>query len=325
MTAATVLIVTFNSRAHFARLKACLEAQTTTFELLILDNASAPEERPLPADFPPHAKIIQSELNLGFAAANNRLAARAQTDFIALLNPDAFPEPDWLEQLLACAARHEHAAAIGSSQIMDSDDARYDGLGDCLFALGGTWRGGHGMPRAAFEPIEGEVFSACAAAALYRRAAWQEAEGFDEGFFCFGEDIDLGFRLRLRGWTCVQAPAAHVRHIGGASTPSGLGAFYAARNGVWLYAKSLPGLLYWPLLPGHFLLLALRCATSLFSENGRDYRRGVCAALASLPRTWAQRGTIQRTRTVSTAAFARVLTWSPLAMLRRRPKTISMN
>jgi GT2 family glycosyltransferase len=286
----------------------------------VLDNASAPDQRPTPADFPSHAKIIQSEANLGFAAANNRLAALAQTPYIALLNPDAFPAPSWLEELIACAQRHPRAAAIGSTQIMDVDPARYDGLGDCLFAFGGAWRGGRGRPIATTKLVEGECFSASAAAALYRSDAWREVGGFDESFFCYGEDVDLGFRLRLRNWISVQAPEALVRHVGGASASSAFSAFHSARNGVWLFAKSMPGFLYWALLPGHLLLLGMRCATSLLAPTGRHYRAGVGAAFAGLPRAWRARASLQPTRTASIVDIARVLTWSPLALIRRQLK-----
>lgn len=89
-----VIVVTYNSRRHFAAQKAALEAQSAPFELYVVDNASAADERPRAGDFPDGALILQMEDNLGFAAANNRAAALFDGDFIALLNPDAFPAPD---------------------------------------------------------------------------------------------------------------------------------------------------------------------------------------------------------------------------------------
>lgn len=312
--AVSVIIVCFNSRAHFPRLKASLEAQTVPYDLLVIDNASAPDQRPHAEDFPAHARLTQSEANLGFAAANNQLAAQAQTDFIALLNPDAFPEPDWLERLLAAAARYPHAGAFGSTQIMAGDETRYDGLGDCMHALGGTWRGGHGVARAALAPVEGEVFSVCAAAALYRAAAWREIGGLDESFFCFGEDVDLCFRLRARGWASMQIADARVAHVGGASTSSEFSRFHNARNGLWLYAKSMPTLLYWPLLPAHAAFMLNRYLGSFRQKTGEHYRRGVRAALKDLPRIW------RRRRGAPLGATLRVLTWSLKAPLQRRVK-----
>jgi len=126
-----VVIVTFNSRRYFARLKAALSQQTEPFALYVVDNASAAEQRPGADDFPAGALIVQLEENIGFAAANNRAAALCDGEFIALLNPDAFPAPDWLVELLEAAARWPGAAAFGSTQIAADTPERYDGLGDC--------------------------------------------------------------------------------------------------------------------------------------------------------------------------------------------------
>lgn len=319
--AASILIVCFNSRAHFQRLKASLEAQTAPYALFVLDNASDADQRPRAEDFPAHAQIIQFETNLGFAAANNRLVEMAQTDLVALLNPDAFPAPDWLERLLNAARHHAEAAAFGSAQIMAKDETRWDGLGDCLHVLGPSWRGGHGVARDALPAREGESFSVCAAAALYRRDAWAAIGGFDESFFCFAEDLDLGFRLRLAGWRCVQIADAIVRHVGGASASSDFSTYHSARNGLWAYAKNMPAALYWPLLPAHSALIAAFYLRSFARADGRGHRRGIRDGLAALPRIWRMRGAIKRQ--VRTRDVARVLTWSFSAIVARRAKIIS--
>ena len=318
--AASILIVCFNSRAHFPRLKASLDAQTAPYALFVLDNASDRDQRPHAEDFPAHAQIIQSETNLGFAAANNRLVELAQTDVVALLNPDAFPAPHWLERLLKAVTDYPEAAAFGSTQIMANDETRWDGLGDCLHVLGPSWRGGHGAARDTLAAREGESFSVCAAAALYRRDAWRAVGGFDESFFCFAEDLDLGFRLCLAGWRCMQIADAQVHHVGGASAGSDFSTYHSARNGLWAYAKNMPAALYWPLLPAHLALLALFYLRSLARLDGQAYRRGVRDGLAALPRSWRARGGVLRKG--RTRDIARLLTWSLSAVVKRRPKII---
>jgi GT2 family glycosyltransferase len=319
--AASILIVCFNSRAHFPRLKASLDAQTAPYALFVLDNASEADQRPRAEDFPAHAQIIQSETNLGFAAANNRLVELAHTDLVALLNPDAFPAPDWLERLLKAATDDSEAAAFGSTQIMANDETRWDGLGDCLHVLGPSWRGGHGAARDTLAAREGESFNVCAAAALYRRKAWRAVGAFDESFFCFAEDLDLGFRLRLAGWRCMQIADAQVHHVGGASAGSDFSTYHSARNGMWAYAKNVPASLYWPLLPAHLALLAAFYLRSLARVDGRAYRRGVRDGLAALPRIWRARGGVLRK--ARTRDIARLLTWSLCAVVKRRPKIIA--
>lgn len=319
--AASILIVCFNSRAHFPRLKASLDAQTAPYALFVLDNASDADQRPRAEDFPAHAQIIQSETNLGFAAANNRLVELTQTDLVALLNPDAFPAPNWLERLLKAATDYPEAAAFGSTQIMANDETRWDGLGDCLHVLGPSWRGGHGSARDMIAAREGESFSVCGAAALYRRDAWRAVGGFDESFFCFAEDLDLGFRMRLAGWSCMQIADAQVHHVGGASAGSDFSTYHSARNGIWAHAKNMPASLYWPLLPAQLALLAMFYLRSLARVDGQAYRRGVRDGLAALPRIWRARG--QVLRKARTVDIAHLLTWSLSAVVQRRPKIIA--
>ena len=105
----------------------------------------------------------------------------------------------------------------------------------------------------------GEIFAPCAAAALYRRAAFLEAGGFDEHFFCYMEDVDLGFRLRLLGYRCGYAPAAIVHHVGSGTTGarSPFTVYHGHRNLVWTYVKNMPTPWFWLYLP--CLLYTSRC------------------------------------------------------------------
>src|SRR5262249_3235031 len=160
----------------------------------------------------------------------------------------AFPEPNWLAELLAAAKRWPHAAAFGSTQISDRQSSRLDGAGDEMSCFGVPYRAYYGAPRD-LNPDEGECFSACAAAALYRTASFRALGGFDERLFCYCEDVDLGYRLRLSGGATVQAARAIVRHIGG-----GRSAFadrLGARNALWVFVKNTPLPLLFLLAPLH--------------------------------------------------------------------------
>ncbi|MDX2239011.1 MAG: glycosyltransferase [Hyphomonadaceae bacterium] len=315
----TVVIVTFNSRAHFPRLRAALEGQTIPYALIVLDNASDADQRPTAADFPAHAQFLQQDRNLGFAEGNNKAAALVETPLMALLNPDAFPEPDWLAELAAAAARHPEAAAFGSTQISAAEPGRYDGLGDRYGAYGFPWRAAHGALRT-FPAIDGEAFSPCAAAALYRIAAWRAAGGFEPSYFCFVEDVDLGFRLRLMGWTCRQAASAVVAHIGGASAArrSAFAVYHGRRNRIWTLLRCMP----WPLLvlaaPLHVAHTLLQVALSVGGPHFRPTMAALRDALRGSPAALQARRQIQASRTASLGAIAAAFTWSPLTMARRR-------
>jgi GT2 family glycosyltransferase len=107
---------------------------------------------------------------------------------------------------------------IGSKLVKAADLAVLDGVGDAYHISGLVWRMGHGEPVASFSEQVREVFSPCAAAALYRRSVLLEVGGFDEDFFCYVEDVDLGFRLRLAGHKALSVPDAVVYHVGSATT-----------------------------------------------------------------------------------------------------------
>ncbi|MEZ5958692.1 MAG: glycosyltransferase family 2 protein [Hyphomonadaceae bacterium] len=314
-----VIVVTFESRRHFSRLKAALEAQDMPFELIVLDNASSSEQRPRPADLPAHARLVQSDRNLGFAAGNNRAAEMLSTDFIVLLNPDAFPAPDWLSALVQ-AASDPRVASVGSTQLAAEEPDRYDGLGDCYHACGLPWRGGYGHPRTT-PPPQGEPFSACAAGVLYRASAWRETGGFDESFFCYCEDVDLGFRLRLLGWRNIQASGAVIEHVGGGSSGkrSDFAVMHGTRNRTWTFVKNMPGVLFWLLLPAHILMVSLFMFISPFRGTGAATWRGTLTAVSGIGPQLRARARVQRSRKAPIADIAAALTWSPFPVISRSP------
>ncbi|MBL8559023.1 MAG: glycosyltransferase family 2 protein [Hyphomonadaceae bacterium] len=316
-----VLIVAYNSKAHLARQIAALDAQTfRDFRAVLIDNASEPAQRPDSARLPAWMTLIQSDENLGFAGGNNCAAQEAgDAEFFALLNPDAFPEPGWLEALVEAAQRFPHAAAFGSTQLLDADPSRLDGAGDALHAIGIPWRGGLGMSAADLPP-EGETFAACAAAMLIRAADFRAAGGFDERFFCYVEDVDLGYRLRLMGRTTMQIPGAVVRHVGGGVSARGsaFADFHGARNRVWMHVKSTPARIFWPLLPFTVTVTLANLLVNTLKSRMAGWR-GVFAALGDLGPAWAARQALRKGRKASVGDIARALTWNPLRLIDRRP------
>jgi GT2 family glycosyltransferase len=262
-------------------------------------------------------RVIRLERNLGFAAANNRGVEAADTTWVALLNPDAFPRPTWLEELLKAAQRHPDAASIGSTQWMHNRPGFLDGAGDVYHACGIAYRRFTG--RLGPAPGEGEVFSACAAAALYRRGAFLEAGGFDERLFCYGEDVDLGFRLRAIGYRCVQAQLAEVVHIGSsaAGRHSEFQIYYSVRNRIWVYMKNVPGPYVWLLAP-YFLFGAVLHGLSL-TRRGRAgaFLRACVDAMRSAGAVWKDRAAVQAARRVRAGKILRAFTWSPFRLFAR--------
>jgi len=195
--------------------------------------------------------------NIGFAAANNLIAVKSEAEFLALLNPDAEAEPTWLEALVSAAEAHPNAAAVGSVQRRLEAPEILDGLGDVWHAAGLAWRGLEGRP-APRTVKDGEIFGPCAAAALYRRAAFLSLGGFDERYFCYCEDVDLGYRLRLAGNGSVRASEAVARHAGSgiAGRASEFSLFHGHRNRIWTFLKNTPEEIFWWALPYHLVFNA---------------------------------------------------------------------
>lgn len=312
---ASILIVAWNSGDDLARCMAALEVQSLRdFEVILLDNGSTDGAVEQLVQRP-WLTCLRSDRNLGFAAGNNRAAQGASAQYLVTLNPDAFPDPDWLEMLVAAAERHPEAGSIGSTQVLDADPEIYDGAGDPYTVFGAAWRGGKGRPA---RPVaEGEVFGVCAAAALYRREAFEALGGFEERFFCYYEDVDLAVRLRLAGWTVIQTPAARVRHVGSGSAPSEFVLRHATRNRIWTVVRGLPGWIVWVGTP---LAMAFALAAAVTGAPRGEARARLSAlgeAVHGLGETLRERKAIQGSAAVSKTLFARALTWSLWTYARR--------
>lgn len=306
----TVVIVNWNGGDWLARCLEHLSRQSQApAEILVMDNGSVDGS----AEFAQSiggVTVRRLGSNLGFAAAINRALPDCRTEFVALLNPDALPAPDWLAALLSAARAHPEVAAFGSRQLAYGRPGMLDGIGDVYHISGLVWRHGHGRPETSQDRVGREIFSPCAGAALYRREALLAVGGFDEDYFCYVEDVDLGFRLRLAGLTSEYVPQALVRHVGSAFSGgrhSDFAVYHGHRNLVWTYVKNMPGLLFWLLLPVHLLANLIMVLWLAARGQGAVALRAKRDALLGIPRMWAKRRRIQAGRRASLIAIWRVL------------------
>ncbi|MCW2991893.1 MAG: glycosyl transferase, family 2, partial [Solirubrobacterales bacterium] len=238
---ASVVVPVWNGIRWLPGLVASLRAQTTApLEVIAVDNGSHDGSREWLAEQAPEVRVIALGTNTGFAVAANRGIAAALGEAVALVNTDVELEPAWLERALA--ALGPGVAAVATKMVDLADPAVLYDAGDVLRRDGVCEQRGRFRRDTGAWDEPGEVFAACAGAALYRRAAVDAAGGFDERFFSYLEDVDLGLRLRLAGWTCAWEPRAVARHAGGGS--SGQLArpvvSWAERNTLLLAAKAFP-------------------------------------------------------------------------------------
>jgi GT2 family glycosyltransferase len=316
----SVILVTWNSAVHLSRCLGCLMAQThKDFEVVLVDNGSMDGSLDgVESRWPGLTlRVERLDKNKGFAAANNLGARLARGHWLALLNADAFPAPDWLEQLLRAAKENPQYTFFTSRQIQINAPELLDGTGDAYHISGLAWRQNYNQPVDKYGLQPEEVFSACAAAALYIREDFLNVSGFDEDYFSYFEDVDLSFRLRLAGGRCLYVPQAVVLHVGSVSSgkTSDFVIYHGHRNLVWTYFKDMPGILMLLFLPLHLVMnvyfiisFSLQGKIKVILKSKRD-------AFLKLLYMLRKRKKIQQTRVITFKGLLLVMNKDPLAPL----------
>jgi GT2 family glycosyltransferase len=295
-----VIVVNSNGGELLLRALRAVAAQTLPpRRVVVVDNASSDGSVDGLEQRHPVVEVIRLERNVGFGAANN-IGVQTVSDckWVGLLNPDAFPEPRWLEALIEAARADPSYSFFASRLLLADDPGKLDGTGDVYHVSGLAFRRDHGRPVESVARPGTEVFSPCAAAAMYSRWAFVEAGGFDERFFAYLEDLDLAFRLRLAGHRCLYVPESTVLHVGSPSTgrTSDFTVFHAQRNMVWTYAKNMPTPLVWLYLPEHLLVNIAALAAYSLRGQARVVWRAKREAVRALPRVLAERRRLQAER-----------------------------
>jgi GT2 family glycosyltransferase len=240
--AVSVVIPNWNGRRWLA---GCLEAlagqELAPAEVIVIDNGS--EDGSLEYLHDEHPTVLVHALgrNTGFAHAANQGLAAAGSELVALVNTDVVLAPDWLARMARTLLADPDSAAVACKMLALADPGRVYDAGDILRRDGACEQRGRFSRDDGRWDAPGEVFGACAGAALYRRSAVLGVGGFDERYFAYLEDVDLALRLRLAGWRCRYEPAVAL-HAGETSSHALRGGhrYYVTRNTVVLVAKAFP-------------------------------------------------------------------------------------
>jgi len=318
----SVIIVDYNSGNRLQKcLKHLKDQSYKNFEVIIVNNGSANysvhdfETSNLDLD------LIHADKNLGFAAGCNLAVKTAKGRWLAFLNPDAYADENWLKEFISATKRYTDVQAFGSTQINADNLNVIDGAGDVYHILGIAYRGYFGWNTRHLPP-ESEVFASCGAAAFYSAEIFNALGGFDERFFCYGEDVDLGFRLRLAGGRCIQISKAIVEHEGSGVTGrhSDFTIYHGHRNRIWLAYKNTPFWFYWPFLPLHLLANLYLLSRSFKAGITKPYLKALWDGYRGLFKFTADRRTIQSHKQVSYKSLGRAIEWSPLKISKREGK-----
>ena len=310
-----LIIVNFNGGDDLQRCLHKVKAQSRLPDrCIVIDNLSL--EYPLKGDEPwfQGIEFIQNPFNMGFAAANNLGAQRVlEADWLVFLNPDAFPEPNWLQSLEEASKAHPSTASFTSRQISFENPETLDGMGDSLSLAGRPFRRGFGRKVHSGHPMMEPVFSGCGAAMMVKRDLFMELGGFDDDFFCYLEDIDLGFRLNLLGHHCLYVEEATVFHRGSGTTGfrSEFSTYHGHRNMLWVFIKNMPTALLPLTIPMHLIITLLAFFQCLRRGQGRLFLKSKWDALKGLPMMLKKRSDIQRSRKATLLELLRAFRSQP--------------
>lgn len=318
------MVVTHNRKELLAHCLHSIQNQVdAVYEVILVDNASTDGTVEFVHENYPNIKIINKNINSGFCEGNNAGIRAARAPIVALLNNDAVVGPTFLRQLLAALEDHPDAAMAACKILQYENRTLIDKAGHLIYWDGQNRGRGMGEQDHGQYDRPEEVLWPDGCAAAYRRDALLAVGGFDEDFFAYADDADLGFRLRLAGHKAIYVPTAEVYHHRGSTlgktNPRRL--HLIERNRVLLAFKNLP----LPLLLLNPFFYAVRLVRGLWaaivgkgevarhsSERGKlsialTLLRADWEAVRMLPRMWPKRRQIFRTRKLSSMEVYRLM------------------
>lgn len=315
----TVIVPTLAADSVYEECLAALAAQSyREFECVVVDNSGESKVRCSGASRS-WLRVIREPRNVGFGAAVNHAIVNTSSLYVATLNDDAVPAPGWLGALVE-AMESDPSVGMCASRIRFSGGRGLDSAGMLLAGDGSSKQRGHLAPLDQFQSPD-EVFFPSGCAALYRRDMLNEIGLFDEEFFLYCEDTDLGLRARWAGWKCRYVPGAEVEHrySHSAGRASPLKAYLVERNRIFVALKNLPLSMLWkaPAVSvarycwhAFFLLRGRGVAAEYWQKGGNALAlagyvlRAHVAAAKRLPELWASRAKIRKGARITPREFA---------------------
>lgn len=209
--ALSVIIVNYNTADL---LPGCLDSigrQGVNCEIIVVDNASRDRSVDLLRERYPGVTVIANRTNEGFSRANNQGLRECRGELVFFLNPDTIVQPDCFAAMLDFMAARPEVALAGTA-LFDPDFSPHPSV-EYSYP-------GHRYARRELSGLPGDIAWILGAALVSRRDCMERIGGFDERFFLYGEDVDLGLVMRKRGWRLGSIPGAGVIHLEGQSERS---------------------------------------------------------------------------------------------------------
>lgn len=255
-------------------------------KIIIIDNNS--QDKSLDSVNSSNAPIIieKNNENYGFAKAVNQGIKMSTNEYILLLNNDTIVEDGFIHSLIECIRSSNEIFSVSSKMLQYHNLNLIDDAGDFYNILGWARKRGDGKSSNLLTEKK-NIFSACAGAALYNRKVFDEIGYFDENFFAYLEDIDIGYRAQIFGYKNIYCPNAIVHHIGSGTSGSKYNEFkvkLSGRNNIYLIYKNMP--LLQIIINFPFLILGFIIKYLFFSKKqlGKVYLSGVLEGISTFSR-----------------------------------------
>jgi len=278
-----------------------LDQAVKDYELIMVDNGSTDGSVEFMKDNYPQVKLVLLESNIGFCRAMNAGIKKAKGEYISLFNNDVVVDKDWVGVMGAALKDNPQAGICASKVLFYKEPQKINSAGDTFDISAEAHNRGFGQSdNGRFDKKE-FVFSATAAACIYRRTMLDEIGLFDEDFFNTYEDVDLSFRAHLRGWRCLYVPEAAVRHhwLGTIGHYSPMNIFYMSKNNLNILVKNMPlGLIKKYalfILKRHMVISLSLTSTGSYSA----FIRGKLRYLSQLPAMLKKRNAILKNKKIS--------------------------
>ena len=306
----SIIVVNWNGKRFLQDCLSSLSSQTyINREIILVDNNSADSSLEFVKIEFPEVKVVVLDENRGYAGGNLAALRVARGEFIALVNNDTRADQRWLENLIRPIIENP-AVGICASKLIFSEKREIDSAGNGITTAAVGFNRGLGKGVALFKTPE-LVFSACGAAALYRRRMLDQVGFLDKDFFLYDEDTDLSFRAQLAGWKCAYVPKAIVYHVSNATVGrlSDAHVYYHTRNLEFVWLKNMPaGMML--RFAHHKIIqeLGAFCYLCFRHRKWRPYFRAKRDALRMVFLMWKKRRNIQHRKRVSNLYLKKIMT-----------------
>ncbi len=264
----TVVIPNYNGIDYIADCIDSLLSGSWKPEIVVVDNHSTDGSRELIQNQYPMVTLLALGANTGFCHAVNAGIHITRTDYVVLLNNDTKVDEHCIEELYLAIVQNKKVFSVQAKMLSMKDHQVIDDAGDMYCALGWAFGRGKGKANNRYNRT-GEIFSACAGAAMYRMKCFREVGLFDERHYCYLEDVDIGYRAKIYGYKNLFAPKAIVYHAGSATTGSTHNPFkerMTAGNNRYLIYKNMPAFQY--ALNAPFIHLGRAVKKQYFTKKG---------------------------------------------------------